>query len=254
MQESSRNQYYEQFVNNLKESQTVQDYLLERGFNIDFIKSGNFGFCSSYSKYMFPLLRGRLIVPIRDVHGRLIALAGRQVPDFIEVTIASFWDTFKSEPAKADDRINKWLKGKWINEPYQKSRHLFNLDKAKSSIRDCNFVFIVEGYFDVLILKQKGIENVVALCGTALSEYHLALLYRYCDRVVLLLDGDDAGRLASEKIIQKLNDNNFIGKILHLPEKCDPDDFVINYGPQNLIDAANQLLDSEQSFLKIIVS
>ena len=73
-------------------------------------------------------------------------------------------------------------------------------------------------------------------------------------KLLSLLDGDDAGRLASEKIIQKLNDNNFIGKILHLPEKCDPDDFVINYGPQNLIDAANRLLELEQSFLKIIVS
>ena len=254
MEDLSRSTNFDQFVRDLTNSEKVKTYIQSRNLDDIHIANKDLGFCSPYSRNMFPLLRGRLIVPIRDVHGRLIALAGRQVPDFIEVTIASFWDTFKSEPAKADDRINKWLKGKWINEPYQKSRHLFNLDRAKSSIRDCNFVFIVEGYFDVLILKQKGIENVVALCGTALSEYHLALLYRYCDRVVLLLDGDDAGRLASEKIIQKLNDNNFIGKILHLPEKCDPDDFVINYGPQNLIDAANQLLDSEQSFLKIIVS
>ena len=254
MEDLSRTTNFNQFVRELTNSESVIKYVKQRNLDLIHIDNNDLGFCPPYSRYVFPLLRGRLIVPIRDVHGRMIALAGRQLPDFVELTKKSFWDTFSSEPSKADDRINKWLKGKWINEPYQKSKHLFNLDKAKNSIRSNNYAFIVEGYFDVFVLKQNGIENVVALCGTALSEYHLALLYRYCDRVVLLLDGDAAGRLASDKIFQKLQDNNFVGKMLHLPEKCDPDDFVINYGPKNLLDAAKQLLEQEQSFLKIIVS
>jgi len=146
------------------------------------------------------------------------------------------------------------MKGKWINEPYQKSKHLFNLDQAKEHIRESNFVYIVEGYFDVLILRQTGIKNVVALCGTALSDYHLALLYRYCNRIVLLLDGDIAGKLATDKIFQKLSENNFTGKSLYLPEKCDPDDFVVEYGPENLINATKELLESDSPYLNIVVS
>jgi DNA primase len=251
VQESSRNQYYEQFVNNLKESQTVQDYLIERGFNIDFIKSGNFGFCSSYSKYMFPLLRGRVIVPINDCNGNLIALAGRQFKPFEDMTVQSFWDSFGNEPAKAQDRVSKWRKGKWLNEPYQKSKHLFNLDKAKKDIRKNNLAYIVEGYFDALILSSLGITNVVATCGTALSEHHLALLFRYCDQVVLMLDGDEAGILASEKMLDKIENNEMIGYRLVLPEKYDPDSFLLEFGVDIFKDIIVKLLANENRIMKI---
>ena len=245
---------FSQFQRNYHESSLAQQYYKTRTLSQKLIDQNLIGFCPPYSRYVFPLLRGRLIVPIRDVHGRLIALAGRQLPDYIELTIKSFWDTYSYEPSKADDRISKWMKGKWINEPYQKSKHLFNLDKAKEYIRESNFVYIVEGYFDVLVLRQNGINNVVALCGTALSDFHLALLYRYCNRIVLLLDGDIAGKLATDKIFQKLSENNFIGKSLYLPEKCDPDDFVIEYGPENLINATKELLNSDSSYLNILAS
>ena len=251
MEESSRSQYYEQFVNNLKTNETVQNYLVERGFNVEFIQSGNFGFCSSYSKYMFPLLRGRVIVPINDCNGNLIALAGRQFKPFEEMTVQSFWDSFGKEPAKAQDRVSKWRKGKWLNEPYQKSKHLFNLDKAKQSIRNTNIVYIVEGYFDALILSCLGIENVVATCGTALSEHHLALLYRYCDQVVLMLDGDNAGILASEKMLEKIENNDMIGYRLVLPENYDPDAFVLEFGMEVFKDLSNKLLANENRILKI---
>jgi DNA primase len=107
MEDLSRSTNFDQFVRDLTNSEKVKTYIQSRNLDDIHIANKDLGFCSPYSKYMFPLLRGRLIVPIRDVHGRLIALAGRQVPDFIEVTKTSFWDTVKSEPAKADDRINK---------------------------------------------------------------------------------------------------------------------------------------------------
>ena len=254
MEDLSRSTNFDQFARELNENETVKKYLKSRNLDLCHLETNDLGFCPPYSRYVFPLLRGRLIVPIRDAHGRLIALAGRQLPDYIELTIKSFWDTYSYEPSKADDRISKWMKGKWINEPYQKSKHLFNLDKAKEYIRESNFVYIVEGYFDVLVLRQNGINNVVALCGTALSDFHLALLYRYCNRIVLLLDGDIAGKLATDKIFQKLSENNFIGKSLYLPEKCDPDDFVIEYGPENLINATKELLNSDSSYLNILAS
>jgi len=251
VEESSRNQYYAQFVSNLTTNETVQKYLAERGFTESFINSGNFGFCSSYSKYMFPLLRGRLIVPINDCNGNLIALAGRQIKAFEEITVQSFWDSFGSEPAKAQDRVSKWRKGKWINEPYQKSKHLFNLDKAKNEIRRANLVYIVEGYFDAIILSQQGIRNVVATCGTALSEHHLALLYRYCDNIVLMLDGDNAGMLASEKMLEKIKANEMTGYRLILPDNYDPDIFIIEFGLDVFNQIADQLMQNESKMLKI---
>lgn len=251
MEESSKTQYYEQFVNNLKTNETVQNYLIERGFNLDFIKSGNFGFCSSYSKYMFPLLRGRVVVPIHDCNGTLIALAGRQFQPFEEMTIQSFWDSFGHEPAKAQDRVSKWRKGKWLNEPYQKSKHLFNLDKAKHDIRINNLVYIVEGYFDTLILSSLGIKNVVATCGTVLSEHHLTLLFRYCDRIVLMLDGDDAGMLASEKMLDKIENVEMEGYRLVLPNKYDPDTFLLEFGIDTFKDISEKLLVNRNRIMKI---
>lgn len=200
---------------------------------------------------MFPLLRGRIIVPINDCNGNLIAFAGRQFKPFEEMTVQSFWDSFGNEPAKAQDRVSKWRKGKWLNEPYQKSKHLFNLDKAKKSIRLSNLVYIVEGYFDALILSCYGIENVVATCGTALSEHHLALLYRYCDRVVLMLDGDNAGILASEKMLEKIENNEMIGYRLVLPENFDPDEFLLHFGMDVFQDISTKLLANENRILNI---
>jgi DNA primase len=245
-----RDSFFSQFAKNLEDNETATSYIKSRGLDLSLFQN-NLGYCSPYSKYLFPLLRGRIIVPINDVHGRLIALAGRQIPQFENLVIDSFWNSFGTEPAKAQDRINKWLKGKWINVPYQKSKHLFNLDQAKHSIRENNYVILVEGYFDVLILQQYGIKNVVALCGTALSEHHLALLFRYCDQVVLMLDGDEAGILASEKMLDKIENNEMIGYRLVLPEKYDPDSFLLEFGVDIFKDIIVKLLANKNRIMKI---
>lgn len=249
---NSRDSFFSQFSKNLEDNETAISYIKSRGLDLSLFKN-NLGYCSPYSKYLFPLLRGRIIVPINDVHGRLIALAGRQIPQFENLVIDSFWSSFGTEPAKAQERVNKWLKGKWINEPYQKSKHLFNLDRAKHSIRENNYVILVEGYFDVLILQQHGINNVVALCGTALSEHHLALLFRYCNRIVLLLDGDNAGKIASEKILVRSNEFDMNPYRIFLPTNKDPDDFVMTYGAESLLNPINHMLENELKDLTIAI-
>jgi len=84
MEDLSRSTNFDQFVRDLKENETVKKYIKTRNLDSCHIETGDLGFCSPHSRYIFPLLRGRLIVPIRDVHGRLIALAGRQLPDYTE--------------------------------------------------------------------------------------------------------------------------------------------------------------------------
>ena len=150
---------FQQFIRNLNENTQAQKYFKSRGLSKNVVKEGLVGFCPTYSRYSFPLLRGRLIVPIRDVYGKTIALAGRQIPDIKDDLITSFWESFGSEPSKCQDRISKWTKGKWINEPYVKAKNLFFLDQSKKYVREKNYIILVEGYFDVYSLYDNGIKN-----------------------------------------------------------------------------------------------
>ncbi|MCH7471760.1 DNA primase, partial [bacterium] len=122
----------------------------------------------------YDAFRDRLIFPMRSVAGRVIGFAGR---------------------ALSEEDTPKYLNV--TNTPlYDKSKVLYNLDRAKGSIRDEGAV-IVEGYMDVIGLAQAGVENVVASCGTALTAGHVTLLKRYTDRFILAFDGDEAGRRAT---------------------------------------------------------
>ena len=127
---SYREQSYEQFIRNYKENNFVQSYYKTRHLSNKLLEEQLIGFCPIFSRYEFPLLRGRLIVPIYDVHDNLLALAGRQIPELKDQVYNAFWEVFGHEPAKCQDRINKWVKGKWLNEPYQRNKNLFFLNKA----------------------------------------------------------------------------------------------------------------------------
>lgn len=243
----------EQLSRNLLDSNVAMSYVKSRGLSSKYITSNMLGYCAPYSRHWFPLLKGRITVPIRDIHGRLLAFAGRQLPDTKDITHSSFWELYPNEPAKAQDKINKWNKGKWINEPYSKSNHLFFLDISKDFVREQDYIIIVEGYFDAMILFQKGIKNVAAVCGTSLTENHLALIYRYTNNVVLLLDGDFAGENATNKIVSKVKSCSMNPYRVFLPENNDPDTFIINYGIQDIRNGISNLISEKKEDLRIIV-
>lgn len=242
---------YNQFLRNFEENQVVQNYLSSRNLSNKIADDGLVAFCPPYSRYSFPYLRGRLIVPIRNSYGELIALAGRQIPELQDLTIDAMWNSYGNEPAKCQDRIDKWKRGKWINEPYQKNRNLFFLDKAKHKAREKNYIILTEGYFDVYALYDKGIENVSAICGTSLHECQVALASRYCDNIVLLMDGDAPGRIALQKaaeIIESLQMN--VIKI-YLPEGMDPDDLAKNNDLSRLDDTILHMIEIGRNELVI---
>jgi DNA primase len=248
---AERDLNYDYFVRNLKDSEIVKKYVKSRNLSSKIIANELLGYCSPHSRYPFPLLKGRLIVPIRDVDGNTIALAGRQIPGLEETTIQSFWDNFGSEPAKCEDRILKWKKGKWLNEPYQKTRNLFFLDRAKHEALKRNYLILVEGYFDVYSFFDNGYENTCALCGTSISEYQIALASRYCDNIILVMDSDDAGRIASEKIISKVKETSMNIKRVFLPTNMDPDDFAQKYDLSFLDGSIRNLIESKQQDLVV---
>lgn len=124
-----------------------------------------------------------LVMPIKDVYGDYIAFAGR---------------TLLSEEKREKKGIPKY-----INSVYKKSHHLFGLNFAKNSILEKGVAYVVEGYFDVIMPHQKGMNNVVATCGTFLSTRHLALLSRYTDKIVIILDNEPDAQEKAQKIVER---------------------------------------------------
>ena len=132
---------------------------------------------------------------------------------------------------------------KYLNSPatvlYDKSRILYNLDKARQSIYKQQRVLLVEGYMDVLMLYQFGVENVVASSGTSLSEDHARLLKRFAPEVIIVYDGDASGFQAAQRGLLRLLAEDLRVQIALLPAGEDPDSFTRQHG----VDAFTELTD-----------
>ena len=173
--------------------------------------------------------RQRVMVPIRDRQGRVIAFGGRGLDG--------------GEP-------------KYLNSPetevFAKGQHLFGLDRAADAIRREDRAVVVEGYFDVIALHAAGVGNAVAALGTALSRHQITQLCRCCDgrRLILNFDSDGAGVRAAQRAIGEVEQLALQGQIelrvLHLPSGKDPDEFLRDHGPgeyRALLDQAPLWLD-----------
>lgn len=152
----------------------------------------------------------RIVFPIRDEAGSLVAFGARRLTD--------------NNP---DDP-------KYINTSvaggYKKSEHLYGLFRAKEAIAQRGFAYVVEGYKDALAMHAAGLTNTVALCGTALSEQQAALLNKHAGMICLLLDGDKAGRDAARRIQLSQVTELLEVKTLYLPEGEDPDSLFRRHG------------------------
>ena len=180
----------------------------------------------------YDVFRGRLMIPIRSPDGRVVAFGGRLL---------------------VGDQGPKYLNSK-ESRLYAKSETLYGLDRAREEVRRRRSAVLVEGYFDVIGLAQAGVKNSVALCSTALTAGHLAQLQRVEAReLVLLLDGDEAGRKAVERLAPALLANGTSTRVALLPEGEDPDTFARSRGAeavQALLDAAVPL--SEHLFRTLL--
>jgi DNA primase len=158
--------------------------------------------------------RNRVLFPIRDPQGRPIAMGGRVLP---------------GAPSDSAKYIN-------CNETrlYHKNQQLYGLDMARDKMAKTRQAIVMEGYTDVIMAFQHGLDNAVACCGTALGENHIQLLKRYCDSVVLLLDGDEAGQRRTAEILELFLAQQVDLRILTLPDDLDPCDYLIRYGSESL--------------------
>jgi DNA primase len=169
------------------------------------------GLAGSKDGRFYDFFKGRVMFPIRDVQGRTIAFGGRVLPQFAE--------------GKG---------GKYINTKetklFSKSEQLYAFDIVKNAISITKAITVVEGYTDVIMCHQYGVDDVVAVLGVALTERHLPLIRRYADRVTLVLDGDATGQKRANEIVDTFVAANFDLRILTLPDEFDPAEFLVEKG------------------------
>jgi DNA primase len=237
------------------ESDAVREYLRERGINDESRKRFLIGYCPSQWSWLldqarkaghreevlraaglavqrpsgsgyYDLFRGRLMFPIHDMQDRAISMGGRIIPG--------------ADPDKAG--------AKYINGPetllFSKARQLYGLNLARTAIQKSGQVLVMEGYTDVIAARQAGIEPVVAVLGTALGEHHIEILRRFVDRVVLVLDGDEAGRKRADQVLELFVGANVDLRIITLPGNADPAEFIAEYGREALEELAANAPDA----------
>ncbi len=243
----------EQFHRYLLESRnahSAREYLQQRGISQESVQQFRLGFSpnswqwlmdrarqTSYSpavleavglvsrsqdnRRVYDRFRGRLIFSIRDTEHRPIAFGARILPG-----------------ADSDAQHGP----KYVNSPetrlFSKSHQLYALNRVRDALGREGEIVVVEGYTDVIMAHQHGITNVVAALGTALGERHVRLLQRFADRIVLVLDGDEAGQRRTNEVLELFVAGQVSLQILTLPSGLDPCDFIHQQGA----DAFRQLL------------
>ncbi|HAJ25939.1 MAG TPA: DNA primase [Syntrophus sp. (in: bacteria)] len=174
--------------------------------------------------------RGRLIFPIEDQAGQIIAFGGRLLGE--------------GEP-------------KYLNSPesalFSKGKNLYGLSRTKEDIRKSGYAILVEGYFDLLSLWNAGVRNVVATLGTALTRDHVDLLRRYTKDVAVVFDGDEAGKKALARSLGFFIDGNLHTRAVILPEASDPDDYVRNFGKKRFQELIEKSPPAVEYYLDTVV-
>ncbi len=182
-----------------------------RGYTLDRLVKVGLSIQSDDGRPPIDRFRGRVIFPVRNLSGQFVAFGGRVM-------------------GKADKTA------KYVNSPespiYSKSRELYGLYQAKSSISKAGKCYLVEGYTDVLSMHQTGITNVVSSSGTALTHQQIRLLRRFSDQITVLYDGDSAGIKAALRGIDLLLEEGLDIKVVLLPEGEDPDSYARSHSAE----------------------
>jgi DNA primase len=175
---------------------------------------------------LYDRFRRRIMFPISNESGKVVAFGGRALGDDLP---------------------------KYLNSPetpiYTKSGVLYHLDRAKESLRQQDFGVLVEGYMDVIGVARAGVANVVASCGTSLTEQQVKLLGRFTRRVVVNYDPDTAGQAATERSLAVLLEQGFDVRVLALPGGADPDKFIREQGAE----AYRKVLEAAPAYVDYLI-
>lgn len=183
---------------------------------------------------IYDRFRGRVIIPIADERGRVVAFGGRVLDD--------------SRP-------------KYLNSPespiFNKRRLLFGLDRSHRAIKQAGFAIVVEGYMDAIAIFGAGVQNVVATLGTAFTAEHAKLIQRYASRICFCYDSDDAGQNATVRALEILAGTPIEVRVIVVPDGKDPDEFIRRNGAeafQKLVGEALPVLEYRLRYVLAHVS
>ena len=179
---------------------------------------------------MYDAFQDRIMFPLSDDTGRVIAFSGR------------LWRE-SAERAKPQGKY-KNSRGTLL---FNKSYELYHLDKAKQVAKKNHELYLMEGFMDVIAAYRAGIENAVASMGTALTQEHVAHLSKFTKKVILAYDGDKAGRLATAKALEVLEKQEV--EVVQIPDQMDPDEYLNKNSPQALADLLEKTRLSRVEFL-----
>jgi len=213
---------FQKFLKEESTSKVAIEYLKNRKINEESIKVYEIGWCPPSLKQKLPeekkFLSGGVIFPIVNEYGNTIAFS-RRLPQLEE--------------------INPEVK-KWFNESYVKTHYLYGLNVALPYIIKYNFVIIVEGQCDVVMCNQGGLKNTIGTMGTTLTKEHIIKLSRITTNFIFMFDGDNAGRMASQRgqeLVKSLDEKfKYLDVFLFAKGKdYDPDLFIREFGSEKLI-------------------
>lgn len=185
-------------------------------------------FAENQEGELFDRFRDRIMIPIADESGNIIAFSGR---------------ILNKEASTA----------KYMNSPetpiFNKSKTLFNLNNAKKEIREKSNVILFEGFMDVISAYKAGVTNGVASMGTSLTDQQLYTLSRLTDKINICYDGDDPGVEATYRALTQLTDERFTYGVISIPDKKDPDEYIRSEGPERFQNLTNNGVQTPISFI-----
>ena len=250
--------FFQHLLLNTEDGEEALNYLLERGFTRELIESNSIGWSlpsfdalttllerKGYNlqeisesgliikregeERYFDRFRGRIMFPIRDENGKIIAFSGRILSSTGE-------------------------EAKYLNSPespiFHKSEVLYNLDRARTSVRKNRQVILMEGFMDVLAASSVGVTNAVATMGTSLTSQHITKLKRLVEQVTICYDGDHAGFDAAKRAAELLQAERMKVNIAVLPDKQDPDEYIRSQGGQAF---KEQILENPHAYVAFMM-
>ncbi len=217
----------------LSEWRTLYEFLSKKGFqDEELVRSGLILRSAQGSRY--DLFRNRIIFPILNAQGKVVAFGGRVMGDEMP---------------------------KYLNSPetpiFRKRKEMYCLHLAKRAIatsEEVRRILIVEGYLDCIRLYSNGFQNVVATLGTSLTQEHVQTLKRYADEAVVVFDGDKAGEAASLRGLEIFLEEGMAVKVLCLPKGFDPDDFIRSKGREAMLELLTKSQDVFDFKLQVLLA
>lgn len=228
---------FQYILKNKSEAEEARQYLIKRGLTTETVEEFQIGWAPDDRNWLltflrskgysdaflaesglfskkglsYPLFSGRVMFPVTNNTGEVIAFSGRTLKDFGP---------------------------KYINSPetvlFLKKNNLYGLSSSIKKIRESGYFVLCEGQMDVIAYHQAGIKNAVAPLGTAFTTEQVKVLKRYADKAVISFDGDGAGQKAARKAVMLFEKNEITSKVVILPEKEDPSDILVNKGDKAL--------------------